>query len=219
MGKNNFYTIICCCLLSVLFLDVSYAQANLAENLQSKYQNIQTLKANFSQNLTHRESGSVEKRQGTIIFEKPLKVRWETKSPHAEMLLINPQEIWNYLPDEEVAYKYQPDLMQDMRTLIEVITGQAKLDEDFEVKKLGKEGDLTVLHLFPYEPKPEMVEAVIGIDEQSMLIKKASVVDFYGNINTLQFDKIELNSKLNDDVFSFTPPEGIDVEDGSKRNQ
>ncbi len=217
--KNNFFVLICCCVCSIFLMGIAYASNNLEDNLQKKYQQINSLKAEFSQSLTHRESGSVEKRQGTIIFEKPLKVRWETKAPHAELLLITPKEIWNYLPDEEVAYKYQPDLMQDMRTLIEVITGQAKLDEDFEVKKLGKQGALTVLHLFPYEPKPEMVEAVIGIDEQSMLIKKASVVDFYGNVNTLEFNTIELNAKLGANVFSFTPPEGIDVEDGSKRIQ
>ncbi len=216
--KNKIYSgLICSCLLSILFIGAAYAKDNLEDALQKKYQQINTMKAEFSQSLSHRESGSVEKRQGTLFFEKPLKVRWETKAPHAEMLLITDKEIWNYLPDEEVAYKYKPELMQDMRTLIEVITGQAKLDEDFEVKPLGKQKGLTVLHLFPYEPTPEMVEAVVGIDEKTMLIKKASIVDFYGNINTMEFGVIELNIKLDSGTFSFTPPKDIDVEDGSKR--
>ncbi len=202
---------------SILFFGTNaHATVPIEESLQKKYKQINVLHANFQQRLTHRESGSVEQRQGTIIFEKPLNVRWETKDPHPELLLITDTEIWNYLPDEEVAYKYEPNLMQDMQTLIEVITGQAKLGEDFEIKTLGKEGELTVLQLFPYEPTPEMVEAVIGIDEKSMLIKKASIIDFYGNINTLLFNEIKTNVKLAKDTFDFTPPEGIDVEENKK---
>ncbi len=212
--KNYFIHFI----LLLCFMLTSPAQAaNIEDELQKKYKQINTMQTKFNQKLTHRESGSVERREGTLIFQKPLNVRWETKDPNAELLLITDKIIWNYLPDEEVAYKYEPNLMQDMQALLEVITGQAKLGEDFEVRTIGKEGELTVLQLLPYEPKPEMVEAIIGIDTKNMLIKKASIVDFYGNINTLEFTSIETNIKVAKDVFNFTPPKGIDVEDGSNR--
>ncbi len=204
-------------LLSFILINDAKAVSNLEDELQKKYQNINSLHTTFTQKLTHKESGSVEQRNGTLSFQKPLNVRWETQNPYPELLLITDKVIWNYLPDEEIAYKYKPNLMQDIQALVEVITGQAKLGEDFEVKHVGKEGELTVLQLFPYEPKPEMVEAIIGIDTKNMLIKKASIVDFYGNINTMQFTSIKINSGINKNTFSFTPPKGIDVEDGSSR--
>ena len=47
----------------------------------------------------------VQKRSGTIAFKRPLLVRWETSAPHAELLMVTDREIWNYLPDEELAYR------------------------------------------------------------------------------------------------------------------
>ncbi len=217
MYNKKFRFFLLCIFFSIWMSDTVFAAGNIEADLQIKYQQMKNMKTEFNQSLTHRESGTVQKRQGTFIFEKPLNVRWETKDPHAEMLFINSKEIWNYIPDEEIAYRYKPDLMQDMQTLIEIITGQAKLGEDFEVREVGKEGELTVLSLLPYEPTPEMSEAVIGIDTKDMLIKKASIIDFYGNINTMQFTSIEINLNLAKDVFSFTPPEGIDVEEGRLR--
>ncbi len=217
MQKYSFCSIYCVMLCVFLLCGTAHAASSLEDDLQKKYQQINTMQTTFAQSLVHRESGSVEERKGTLIFQKPLNVRWETNDPHAELLLITDKVIWNYLPDEEVAYKYKPNLMQDMQTLIEVITGQAKLDEDFEVNKMGEKDGLAILHLLPYEPTPEMVEAVVGIDAKTLLIKKASIIDFYGNMNTMEFTSIKTNITLDKDVFNFTPPKGIDVEEGGSR--
>ena len=40
--------------------------------------------AEFEQKLTHKESGAVETRYGTLHFKKPLLIRWETKKPIKE---------------------------------------------------------------------------------------------------------------------------------------
>lgn len=49
--------------------------------MQKKYESMQSFTAEFTQRLVHQESGSEETRQGTLAFQKPLRVRWETKAP------------------------------------------------------------------------------------------------------------------------------------------
>ncbi len=213
---RTLYIVICLLLLAMP------AQANTLESeIQKKYQTISNMKTQFTQSLVHRESGAVQQRQGELLFQKPLSVRWETKTPHAELLVINDKEIWNYLPEEEVAYRYTKDLVQGSQALIEVITGQAQLNKDFSVQNLGQgEKDtahLTILDLFPHEPTPDMVEARIWVDDKTKLIRKARITDFYGNTNELAFTSIETNVTLSKNTFDFTPPEGVDVEEGSKQ--
>lgn len=205
------------CLTLMLLSTAPALAAGLEAELQKNYEQIKAFKATFTQKLTHKESGSVEERQGTLLFQKPLLVRWETAKPHAELLVITPKEIWDYLPDEELAYRYPPQLVQDSRSLIQVITGQARLDQDFTVKAQGEEQGLQKLTLFPKDPTPELVEAVIWVDAKAKLIRKAVITDFYGNTNEVAFSAITPNISHAASAFTFTPPKGVEVEDRMDR--
>ncbi len=205
-----------CIAISVLLLSATAHAASLEQKIQKKYQQINSISTTFEQELAHKESGAVQKRSGQLLFSKPFLVRWETKAPHPELLLIGKDMVWNYLPEEEVAYTYEPDIVEGSRPLVQVITGQAELSKDFAVKNMGKDGDNTKLVLYPHEPTPDMVEAIIWVDNQN-LIRKASIIDFYGNSNTLAFTKVELNKTLDKNTFTFTPPKGVDVENGMRQ--
>ena len=124
----------------LVLLVASAAQAaDIAATIQARYEKLRTFSATFEQTLTHKESGSVEKRQGNLLFQKPLLIRWQTDKPHEETLVVTHKEIWDYLADEEIAYRYPLELVRDSRTIIQVITGQAALTKDFDVKEAGQE--------------------------------------------------------------------------------
>ncbi|MCL2122504.1 MAG: outer membrane lipoprotein carrier protein LolA [Desulfovibrionaceae bacterium] len=210
-----------CILMLILFPQAAFAAAKpqintVVKNLQRVYGAIDAFQANFTQKLIHRESGSFEMRSGTLLFKKPLFVRWETAKPNAELLMINNREIWNYLPEEKLAYRYAPELAQDSRTLIRVVTGQARLDQDFVVEEDGKEDGLLRLRLYPLEPTQQMVEAGIWLDPAAHLIKKAIIVDFFGNSNEVTFTGLNTKLKLEEKSFDFAPPKGVAVEDRRK---
>lgn len=188
------------------------APSDIVSGIRARYDKLQNFTATFEQTLTHKESGSVEKRKGSLRFRKPLLIRWETESPTPELLVVTEKEIWDYLPDEEVAYRYPPDLVQDSRSIIQVLTGQSALDRDFDLKEEGREGGLRMIRLYPKEPTAQMVEAVIWV-ENDYLIRRADIIDFYGNHNDVRFVDFKSNSGVPVSTFSFTPPRGVDVED------
>ncbi|MDR3363049.1 MAG: outer membrane lipoprotein chaperone LolA [Desulfovibrio sp.] len=204
-------TAIVCCTLH--FVSSLCPAADLADVIQRRYAETTSFSANFEQTLTHRESGSVEKRQGNLLFQKPLLLRWTTEKPHEELLVATKKEIWDYLPDEGVAYKYPLDTIRDSRGIIQVLTGQAALTKDFDVKPDGVENNFTKLRLYPKEPTPQMVEAVIWVDTAQGYIRRATITDFYGNANDVRFTSFLPNAQVRDTDFSFTPPKDVDVED------
>lgn len=185
------------------------------KNMQTAYAGMQSFRADFTQQLLQRESGVVEKRQGVILFQKPLRVRWETAEPHAELLMVTDKEIWNYLPDEELAYRYSRALAEDSRSLIQVITGQSALSRDFDVESAqsADDGNLVHLLLYPKEPTTELTEAQIWLDPSTSLIRRVIVMDFYGNTNTIELQNLKPNASVADKDFQFTPPRGTEVED------
>ncbi len=213
-----FRRILLCALGALLLLAGPAFADGLVSDIQKNYETIKSFKAVFKQRLTHKESGSVEQRDGTLLFKKPLQVRWETAKPHPELLVITAKEIWDFLPDEDVVYRYPPELVQDSRSLIQVVTGQARLDQDFKVKDEGSENGLTKLRLFPKDPVPQLVEAVIWVDPEARLIHRATIIDFYGNTNDVEFTELLPNAGLSKAAFAFTPPKGVEVEDRMESN-
>jgi outer membrane lipoprotein carrier protein len=189
--------------------------AAVIAKMQAVYAAMDSFSADFTQELHQRESGVTEKRRGTIVFKKPLLLRWETAAPHAELLMVTEKEIWDWLPDEELAYRYSRQMAEDSRSLIQVVTGQSALDRDFDVEEsLDKaNGGLIHLMLFPKEPTTALTEAQIWIDPATSLIRRAMVMDFYGNTNTVELDELQKNAAVSASDFTFTPPKGTEVED------
>ncbi|WP_022658731.1 outer membrane lipoprotein chaperone LolA [Desulfovibrio desulfuricans] len=198
----------------LVLLVASAAQAaDIAATIQARYEKLRTFSATFEQTLTHKESGSVEKRQGSLLFQKPLLIRWQTDKPHEETLVVTHKEIWDYLADEEIAYRYPLELVRDSRTIIQVITGQAALTKDFDVKEAGQENGFAKLHLYPKEPAPQMVEALLWVEPSTGYIRRASIIDFYGNSNDVRFTQFKPDTSLKESDFTFTAPKGVEVED------
>ena len=199
--------------LGLYFGAVSAQAADMGSVIQTRYDKLRSFSATFEQTLTQKESGFVEKRQGTLLFQKPLLIRWQTEKPHEETLIVTAKEIWDYLADEEVAYRYPLDLVKDSRTIIQVITGQAALNKDFDVKEEGQENGLVKLHLYPKEPAPQMVEALLWVEPGAGYIRRATIIDFYGNSNDVRFTQFKPDASLKASDFSFTAPKGVEVED------
>lgn len=207
--KGCFFSLI----LLLGFSVPAYGADPLVVEMQQVYEKMESFSGEFRQELTHVESGSTEKRTGKLDFQKPLLIRWETFDPFPELLVVNQKEVWDYLPDEELAYRYSPEVVQDSRSILQVVTGQARLDQDFDVKREKDKDGFAVLRLYPKEPTTQLVEAVLTVDPASKLLRSAELYDFYGNTNRVEFTKITPNAKPAANAFTFTPPKNITIED------
>lgn len=203
------------CFVFCIFSVLNASAQGIVEQIKDKYEKIDTIKAEFVQILSHKESGTEDKNEGILLFKKPLFVNMQTIKPNPQFLIVTAKEVWNYLPDEKIVYKYPLDVVYDSNSLIKVITGQAKLDKDFIVIEEGEQQNLLKLLLIPKEPSAQMVEAIIWVDKISKLIKNASITDFYGNINSIDFINMQLNQKIDASKFSFIPPQGVKVEENT----
>ena len=187
----------------------------LVRKIQEHYQGVSSLSGKFTQILTHKESGSHTEQAGELVFRKPLLVRWEVTTPkREELIVVNAKEVWDYIPGEELVYKYPVALVQDSRTMIKVITGQANLGEDFKVKAAGKENGLNKLKLIPKEATQQITLAVIWVDDGG-IIRRAMIQAFFGNENDITFTSLDFDVPMKDSMFKFTPPAGVELQDRS----
>jgi outer membrane lipoprotein carrier protein len=204
----------------LLFVVISAVQAaetggQIAERLQQAYSAIETFQADFYQDMKHRESGAVERYTGTISFKKPMLLRWEIFEPSRELILLTEEAAWQYFADEAHAYKYEPDLASESGLLFRVLTGQSRLDQEFDIASIVLDGEFTKVGAYPKEPLPNMIEARIWINPASGYVERVLTLDFFGNSTEVVLNNIRINQDLAAGLFTFTPPEGVLVEDNT----
>lgn len=201
-------------LFFVLCLSVGWVGASeLTDKIQQRYDGLQSFRGFFLQRLTNASTKETQERLGTISFVRPRFIRWETTSPEQELLIIGQDMVWDYFPEEEIAYRYSVEQILDSKTMLRFLSGEANLKDDFTIKDLGQEGEFLHLQLIPKEPEPNLVEGEIWVRPGQDMLERVKLVDFFGNINDLELSGLELDVKIDDQEFRLTPPEGTEILD------
>ncbi len=203
---------------SALSSSTAFANTDrLLNDIQEKYAELNNFRAEFNQELYHRESQHNQEKSGVFFFKKPMLIRFESIEPDSEILIVNNEAIWNYIPYEELAYKYSRQLLDNTNNILSVLTGKTSFDDEFDVEQLEdkKQGGkiFHVLKLYPLEPTLDLTEADLVVDSRTKLIYSAKIYDFYGNTNYVTFSNYEIDTTIEKDTFEFIPPKGIDIED------
>jgi len=181
--------------------------------IQQQYTTVESFQADFTQVLTHLESGTQETRKGTFIFQTPFLIRWETKSPYPELFLVNDKEVWSYFPDEYLAYRYSLSIIEESYSIFGVLIGQTRLDDTFDASFVSEENGIIQLKLIPKEPSVSMLEGFIWFEKDTGIIKEVEIIDFYRNSNKVSLDTIVWNPPITKNTFSFIPDAQVEVED------
>ena len=186
-------------------------EEDLPGRIQQQYEQLQGFETDFVQVLTNASSGEQETRRGTIAFEQPRSIRWETTSLEQELLIVGPEAVWDYFPAEEVAYTYAPQQVFQSKTMLRFISGEANITEDFRIERQKSDTNWSKLKLIPKQPEPNLVLAYIWVEPESALLRQVLLVDFFGNGNKLTFKDIKLDPEFAPGWFEFEPPDGVEV--------
>ncbi len=211
-------------LLTTVLVATAHAKTDpLVGELQATYESLDSFEAKFKQTLKNTATGEEEERSGMFFFKKPELIRWENLKPEEELLVVGKDVVWDYFKDEQVVYKYTVDKVLESKTMIRFISGQARLDQDFYIKRetspLAGEAKskLIKLNLVPKEPETQLVQAYVWVDPDTKLLKRILLQDFYGNENEMSFEDIDLNPVLPPELFMFAPPPDAEVFDDTKK--
>lgn len=219
-------TLIIC--LTYLFLFSSGLQANnqqvkipsketLVKQIQKIYKNIQSFQTDFVQKLTNPQTQDTEIRKGKIAYKEPRLVYWETNSPEKELFVVTKECVWDYFPEEKVAYKYSLEKNFKSTTMLRLISGNIALDKDFSIKVCGldQNNGWIKIKLLPNRPEPSLVEAFIWIEPEAQLMRQILLLNWSYKKNQLTFNNIDLNIELPDSKFDFSPPKNTQVIDNT----
>ena len=193
------------------------AQAELDQcvsKLEKKYEAMNDFQARFEQETLSSSIKQVQRAEGSVYFKKGGKMLWDYKTPAVQKIILDGQNLWFYLPEEKQVMKNNFSSIPS-HIVLDLFRGKINIQERFKVtfiqeavKDIKKE---IVTELIPLTYNPTMKKLTLWIDPKTYYIFKSSLEDDFGNLTTLKFLKMEVDKGIDDSIFTFVPPAGVDV--------
>ncbi|MDH7500249.1 MAG: outer membrane lipoprotein chaperone LolA [candidate division NC10 bacterium] len=189
----------------------------VVSRLQTTYEGIRDLSARFVQISWHQGSGSKEESTGNLMMKKPGMMRWEYKSPESRSIVCDGKSLFIYSPaDRQVIVQEAPAAFSSLA--VDFLTGMGDLSKDFRIgwgrpEEKVRKGSL-LLELQPIRQEVQIRRILMEIDPETYLVERMVLKDAYSNTTQLSFKRVHLNTGLQDSLFAFVPPPGVEVIQG-----
>ena len=176
--------------------------------LEAFGQDLERLHARFSQVITSQEGKLLETGSGEVWVSRPGRFRWYYEGEFPELIVADGQHLWMYDPSlEQVIVKKQSVLATN--SPLTLLTDLAGLDEQFTVTEMGNNGEVDLLNLDVRDSESEFDRVILGLRNNELVLM--AMEDAFGMRTEIRFDDITRNPELDENLFQFEPPPGVDI--------
>jgi len=196
-------------LLVLAIPSIVTAQSGPARVQLERFTNgLKSLHARFDQLVINADGLVEENSSGQLWIAHPNRFRWEYGGKFPELMVADGEKIWLYDEMlEQVTIRQQSSLTSD--SPLTLLTDLGQLDGQYDVRELGDDSGLDLLELRARNPESQFERVLLGLDDDRVILM--IMEDVFGLRTEIRFKDIERNPQLNEELFHFTPPEGVDV--------
>ena len=190
----------------------------LLRKVGERYAALRTLSANFRQEVPLQNLGIVRKASGKLYLGRPLRMRWDYRSPDTQLFLADGEHFFFRPPDSPQVFRRRADEKSlGGKIPLLLLFGKGEIAEMFQVEAgtPRKGGEETVLRLKPRgEGAPEVRRIDLVVGTADAIIREVHLYDRLGGENHLFLSEVIMNPSLPPDFFRFRKPSGVSVVDG-----
>jgi len=197
-------------------VDVSPSVDAYVSRLESAYQNIRTLRADFVQSYT--AAGRTRSESGIVYFARRGKMRWDYREPDEKLFLSDGKTLMLYVPSEKQLTRSRVKSSDDARVPFRLLLSRLNLHRVFGRIEFAdgalrpQPGDRVLVGLPKHQEEDEFrevrMELTPAFDIHRLVIR-------YPDQSTMEFtfDHVQRNVALSPTLFTFSPPAGTEVID------
>jgi outer membrane lipoprotein carrier protein len=184
------------------------SSATPATDVEKYLAGLATWSADFTQTIDDGHGKVLRSAAGKLYLQRPGKFRWDYALPSEQLVLADGKQIWFYDKDLEQANVRDMDSTL-ANTPASLLSGGGSVSTQFDIKALPAAGGLQWFQLTPKRSDTDFQLVRIGFDKGELA--SMFLADKLGQVTQLTFTHPTRNAKFAADLFSFTPPPGVDV--------
>ncbi len=198
-----------CVVAAVLLLAVGSVQAGEAmDRLNAFTDNLRSFSAEFAQTRYDENQQPIRESSGVAYLQRPGKFRWTYREPYEQVIVADGERLWIYDADlEQVTVRQAQQALATAPIML--LSGEAPLSEQFEIRDLGEREGLSWVELRPKVDDTDFERIFLGLDEETLRVMELR--DRFDQATQIRFSNVRMNPDLDSERFTFEPPEGVDV--------
>ncbi len=175
----------------------------------------------FDQESTLKAIYVTDYASGKAFFKKPGKMRWEYELPAKQHIITNGKKLWIYQVDDgQVTIGDAPVIFGDGKgagflTDIKILRKKFNITLEPEKKEKKKykfkDEEFYLLKLLPRKKEFDVSIIYLSVSKVKFEIKKIKTLNAYEDETIIEFKNIKFSKKLDEKIFDFKPPEGVDI--------
>ncbi len=219
--KVNIFLIVLFALITAV---VSYAQAPLlektsaADQLAEQLNAINSLQAAFTQTIVDEDGALLQKTLGKLSLARPNKLYWKTHSPYEYLMITDGDVLWRY--DMDLDQLHRQSLADELHNTPAALlmSDTAEIAKQYQITLLPVEAKSNEqrYRLVPVLAQSSFSEIIFTFNEKT--VTKIEMVDNLAQRTVIELTDIRINQAIDDKLFEFTIPSGVDVIDLQKKS-
>jgi outer membrane lipoprotein carrier protein len=209
---NYILTAICLMFLSIF---TAANEPSAAAILTQQLQNMNSLSAQFSQQSKDDKGKVLQTASGTVSVKRPNRLRWQILKPDEQLLVTDGDVLWLYDIDlEQVTRQAFSADLANMPGLL--LSGEVEqIASQYQVKIVSDGGKNSsnesnkTFELVPLKDSGLFSRLTLSFNGQK--ITSMVMRDSLGQLTLIEFSDVKLNPPIDDALFKFSAPDGIDV--------
>lgn len=192
----------------------------VAARVQAFYDQTRSVGADFVQTYFHKLYSRYDRSDGTVLFVRPGKMRWDYAQPNGKIMISDGKQLRIYEPGEDGAkgqvFEQKID-RSDLPQALGFLLGTSRLSDDFRFRLLKASGWKYQGHVLELRPKvknPAYKQVLFFVDahpDRLGVVHRVLIVDHTGNRNKFEFSHLRFNRPFAKDAFSWRAPKGTRV--------
>jgi outer membrane lipoprotein carrier protein len=184
------------------------AAATPAAEVEKYLSGLASWTADFEQTIDDGHGNVMRSAAGRLYLQRPGKFRWDYSQPSEQLVLADGKQIWFY--DKDLAQANVRDMDTSLAsTPASLLSGNGSISAQFDIKALPPSAGLQWFQLVPKHADTDFQLVRIGFDKGEL--RSMFLADKLNQITQLTFSNSKRNASLAPNLFSFTPPPGVDV--------
>ena len=168
--------------------------------------------AKFLQKSTIKAMEITDDASGKVYVRHPGMMRWEYEKPDKQVIITDGFKLWIYRPeDNQVMTGGAPEFFRDGKGA-SFLSDIKLIRQKFDISMLTPKNDLFYeLKLVPLEKTLDVSDIRLSVSKNTFNVTRIVTNNFYGDETRIDLINSEFNANLDDSLFSFKIPEGVDV--------
>lgn len=170
--------------------------------------NLQTLQANFTQTLIDEQGIELEQSFGTVVLVRPNKFRWDYVSPDKQIIVSDGSLLWIY--DEALEQIIVRDMQSSMDSIpMNIFAYYEDIKQHFTIQDMQNIEQSEWVKLIPHDTESQYTDIRLGFEQGDLI--SMIISDAFGHVTHIDFSNTLINSNIDEEIFNFEPPAGIDI--------